>query len=232
MNKEKILVIAPHADDEVLGCGGILKKAADLGIDTVIIVATNAHKGAPEMYTAEAVESTRDEALAAHKVLGVNKTFFLDFPAPNLVNSEHYRISIELSRLINVIEPSMVFLPHPADLHTDHEIIYKTSLVALRPHVAPFVRGIYCYETLSESEWYPYQSSHGFKPNVFVDISKEIDFKCKAFECFQSQVKEFPHPRSEKAIRALGAYRGSTVNKFSVEAFELVRNNVPFGKLI
>ena len=229
--KNKILVIAPHADDEILGCGGILKKANTCGIETIVVVVTNGHKGAPDMYSQNDVEATREEALNAHKVLGISETIFLDFPAPDLVNAQHFRISVSLSKIIQKIKPTQVYLPHPADLHSDHDVVYKSSLVALRPYAAPFVRDIYCYETLSESEWYPFQGIPGFRPNVFVDITKEIDAKCDAFSSFRSQIKEFPHSRSIEALRALAAYRGSTVNVESAESFELVRSSLRDGDL-
>ena len=218
-----ILIIAPHADDEILGCGGVIAKYKSAGNKVFIIVATNASIGAPDIYSKTDVELTRQEAIAAHNFLGVQETIFLDYPAPNLKNAERFRISMDLSLLLSRIEPEVVFLPHPSDLHSDHSVIYESALVALRPFSAPSVKHIYCYETLSETEWAPYQGIDPFHPNVFIDISTEIDSKLKAMKFFKSQLKQFPHSRSIEAITALAQLRGSTINSTSAEAFELVR---------
>lgn len=220
---ENVLIIAPHPDDEILGCGGVITKYIAAGKKVFIIVSTNASVGAPDLYNELDVNLTRQEAIAAHNFLGVHETIFLDYPAPNLKNAEQFRISMDLSGIIKRVRPEVVFLPHPSDLHSDHSVIYESALVALRPFSASSVKQIYCYETLSETEWAPYQGINPFHPNVFVDISVEIDAKLKAMEFFKSQLKEFPHPRSIEALTALAKLRGSTINSPSAEAFELVR---------
>ena len=218
-----VLVIAPHADDEVLGCGGVIAKYTSKGHKVFVLIATNASVGAPDIFSASDVELIRNEALASHKSLGVHETIFLDYPAPNLKNAESFRISMKFSEIISRIEPEAVFLPHPSDLHSDHGVIYESALVSLRPFSANFVKEIYCYETLSETEWAPYQGIRPFNPNVFFDISNEIEKKLEAMEFFVSQLKEFPHSRSTKALESLAKVRGSTINCQSAEAFELVR---------
>ena len=128
-----ILIIAPHADDEILGCGGVIAKYISNGHKVFVLIATNASVGAPDIFSAADVESIRREALASHKSLGVYETIFLDYPAPNLRNSESFRISLKFTEIISRIKPKAVFLPHPSDLHSDHGVIYESALVSLRP---------------------------------------------------------------------------------------------------
>ncbi|WP_418637383.1 PIG-L deacetylase family protein [Winogradskyella sp.] len=220
--KNKILIIAPHADDEIIGCGGTIAKATQSGDEVFVIIATNANKGAPELFNENEIIKVRQEALSAHKYLGVKNTFFLDFPAPALNAFPEYKISIELSKIINKIKPNVLYLPHPGDLHQDHKAIYRASLVAARPQGDYCINEIYCYETLSETEWAPYQEK-AFSPNVFNDISVFFDMKIKAMEFFKSQIKDFPHTRSVETFEALAKYRGSTVGVYRAESFMLER---------
>lgn len=222
----KILVIAPHADDEVLGCGATIYRHTVLGDEVRIIVATNANKGAPELFTKNSIEDVRKEALEAHKILRVQKTYFLDFPAPALNAYPSFKISIEISKILNDYKADTVYLPHPGDLHEDHNSIYRAALVSCRPQNGNSVKKIYCYETLSETEWAPMQGDHYFKPNHFVDVSPYFEAKLEAMKCFHSQLKTFPHSRSIEALEALAKYRGSTVGAERAEAFEVERQIV------
>ncbi len=221
--KKTVLVIAPHADDEVLGCGATMKKHALQGDLVHVLIATNASVGAPELFRPEQVEAIRAEALKAHRVLGVTQTHFAEFPAPRLSSSPAYPISNHLSSLVQTLSPDVVYLPHPGDLHEDHRVVYRAALVALRPGRSSCPSEVYCYETLSETEWAPVQGDERFEPNVFVDVSHCFEAKLEAMRCFQSQLMEFPHSRSLEALEALAKLRGATVHVSRAEAFELER---------
>lgn len=220
--KNKILVIAPHADDEIIGCGATMAKHIANAEDVYVIIATNANKGAPELFDEKIINKVRSEALEAHVFLGVKETFFLDFPAPALNAFPEYKISLEISKIINKIQPSILYLPHPGDLHQDHKAIYRASLVAVRPQGYYNVKEIYCYETLSETEWTPSQENP-FVPNVFNDVSSFFDNKLDAMKFFKSQIKEFPHTRSLETFEALAKYRGATVGVQRAESFMVER---------
>lgn len=218
----KILVIAPHADDEIIGCGGTIAKAVNRGDEVYILIATNANIGAPELFNEEAIKKVRSEALNAHKYLGVKETYFMDFPAPALNAFPEYKISIEVSKIINKVKPNIMYLPHPGDLHQDHKAVYRASLVAARPQGNYCVEEIYCYETLSETEWAPYQEK-SFIPNVFIDVTEFFEHKLEAMRFFKSQIKEFPHTRSTETFEALAKYRGATVGVKRAESFIVER---------
>jgi len=221
----RILVIAPHADDEIIGCGATIAKHIDDGDDVFIVIATNAAYGAPEFYTEDAVQIVRKEALNAHKLLGVKETLFLDFPAPALNAYPEYKISLKISSIIDKYKPSFLYIPHPGDIHQDHKAIYRASLVSARPQGNIKICNIYCYETLSETEWTPMQEKP-FVPNHYVNVTDYFNKKIEAMNCYKSQIKDFPHTRSIESFESLAKFRGSTIGVHKAEAFEVERQMI------
>lgn len=219
----KVLIIAPHADDEVLGCGATIAKHCLAGDDVWVVVVTDASLGAPELFSKESINVVRQEACAAHDILGVKRTIFMDFPAPSLSVYPSYKISLEISKIIAEFQPSYMYLPHSGDLHLDHGVVYRAALVAARPQGKYTVTKIFCYETLSETEWAPNQGDNLFKPNYFVDVSESFELKISAMKCYRSQISDFPHSRSLEALKHLAGYRGSSVGVSRAEAFEVER---------
>jgi N-acetylglucosamine malate deacetylase 1 len=217
----RVLVIAPHPDDEVLGCGGAIARHADQGDEVQILVMT---RGAAELYPLDHEEEVRQEAKSAHAVLGVANVCFLDFPAPKLDTIPGYQLADAIASVIRNFQPQTVYLPHRGDIHVDHQKVYQATLVAARPINRCSVRQLLCYETLSETEWAPPWSDTAFVPNVFVNISDYLDLKLKAMHCYQSELQSAPHPRSIQAIETLAKLRGTTVNLPAAEAFMLVRH--------
>lgn len=218
----KILVIAPHPDDEILGCGATIAKHVNNNDIVTILVITNASVGAPEIYSKEQVEITRNEALNAHKYLGVENTIFLDFPAPMLNAFPEYKISKKISEVIDDFQPNILYLPYGGDLHQDHKAIYRAALVSARPQNSCSVKKILCYETLSETEWAPLLDKP-FIPNYYIDVSQFFDLKISSLKYFKSQLKEAPHSRSIEAVSALATFRGASVGFNKAEAFTVER---------
>jgi LmbE family N-acetylglucosaminyl deacetylase len=218
------LVIAPHADDETLGCGGTISKLTEKGEMVYVAIMTNAFFGAPELFSKESIEIVRKEALDAHKILGVNKTLFYDLPAPLLEQYPQYKISKTISTVISELKPDTVFVPHRGDLHKDHEAIFNAALVATRPQNNCPVKRVFSYETLSETEWgHPFQDSI-FVPNYFTTLSENnLQKKSEAMSAYKTQIKKYPHPRSIQAIESLAKIRGATVGVCAAEAFSVIR---------
>jgi N-acetylglucosamine malate deacetylase 1 len=218
------LVIAPHADDETLGCGATISKLSENGEIVYVAIMTNAYFGAPELFSKEGVEKVRQEALIAHKILGVNKTFFYDLPAPLLEQYPQYKIAETISAVISDLRPETIYVPHRGDLHKDHEALFNAALVATRPQNNCSVKRVLSYETLSETEWgHPFQDSM-FVPNYFVTLSAyNLQKKIEAISAFTTQIKKFPHPRSIQAIESLAKIRGTTVGVCAAEAFSVIR---------
>jgi LmbE family N-acetylglucosaminyl deacetylase len=219
----RILVVAPHPDDEVLGCGGTIARHVAQNDEIHVVVIT---RGAEELYAPEAVEIGREELRKSQKLLNVSSTHFLDFPAPKLDTVDSYKLASAINNLIQSIMPNTLYIPHRGDIHIDHQAVYQAALVAARPINHCSVKQILAYETLSETEWAPPTVDAAFIPTVFVDITHYLDDKLQAMACYQSQLKQPPHPRSLQSIEALARLRGATVGLPAAEAFMLVREIV------
>jgi LmbE family N-acetylglucosaminyl deacetylase len=216
----KIFVVAPHPDDEILGCGGTIARFVKEKHDVYVAILT---KAGPPLFTEEMVQCGRNQALASHHFLGVKETVFCDLPAAALDRVPHAEINQVLGSLVDKINPEMMFIPFGSDIHLDHQHTFLSSLVAARPNRFVYPKKIYAYETLSETNWNaPYLTS-AFQPNAFIDISDYLDIKLKAFAIYEDQVKEFPHERSLETIKALATLRGSTVHRKAAEAFVVIR---------
>lgn len=220
---KNVLIIAPHPDDEILGCGGIMAKYVAKGMNVYVAIVTNGHLGAPELFPKEGTEKVRSEAKESHKYLGIKETFFLDFPVLNLVSKPSYKLSMAISSIIKKLQIDTLYIPHRGDIHEDHKVTFEATLVAARPVNSNSVKRIYAYETLSETEWSAPYGDNSFIPTVFENISEFIELKKKAFQFFTTQEKKFPHPRSLKTIEVLSNYRGATVGVPNAEAFMLIR---------
>jgi len=221
MTNARNLIIAPHPDDEVLGCGGVIRKLTNKGMTVIVLIMT---RGKKEKYSDEKILTVRNEALKAHKILGVTETRFLDFPAPELDMVPLAEISDAIYRIIKDYEVDTVFIPHRGDIHHDHKVVFNAAMVASRPVGRSNIRRIYSYETLSETEWSIPSGDEYFIPNTFVDITEVMPFKLEAMKCYKSQLREFPNPRSLEAIKALSRYRGSTVGFKHAESLITLRN--------
>ena len=218
--KKKILILSPHADDEILGCGGFISKYSKLNYQINVLVLTNANKGAPEIYPPETIKSLRNEAKTANNLIGTHKLIFENLPAINLNNYPVYKISNIIDKYIAKINPEIVFIPSKNDIHDDHKIIFKAAKVSMRPNKKSNLKKILSYEVLSETEWN--EDGKSFNPNYFVTLKKaDIKRKVNAFLKYKSQVKKFPHPRSKEAIINLSKFRGSQAFVEFAEAYKV-----------
>jgi len=217
---KNILVIAPHPDDEILGCGGVIRKFTNEGNQVFVLIAT---RGSSKLFDQSKVDNVRKEALAAHAFLGVSNTFFLDYPAPELDTVPIANLSRDFARIISENNIEVLFLPHRGDIHNDHKAVFNAGLVAARPVGNYTVKEIYCYETLSETEWAAPFACDAFIPNFFVGIEDTFKAKKEAMQFFKSQLRDFPNPRSLEALEALAKFRGATVGYKRAEAFMIIR---------
>ncbi len=215
-----ILIVAPHPDDEVLGCGGTIKKLSSGNNEVYVLIMS---RGKKELYSDDRILNVRREALEAHRLLGVKETRFMDFPAPELDLISVSELSGAIYSQIEEIKPQILYLPHRGDIHKDHQAVFDAGLVASRPVGGNSINEIFTYETLSETEWAPPYPNDVFIPDTFVNIADEFETKLDAIRCYKSQLREFPNPRSLKSIEALACFRGSTVGFTHAEAFKTLR---------
>lgn len=215
----KVLVIAPHPDDETLGAGGTLLRHIANGDEVYWCIVTHAF--------ADSSQCFRENRLAIVNKVGkaycFAGCFSLDFPAGALDTVPERQIIDSLASVILESEPNMVYCVSDADVNTDHDIVYRCAMSALKPAYAPFVREVLLYEVPSSTNWAFPEKAGKFQPNVYVNIEEVLDSKLSILSLFETEVKSFPHPRSLEAVKALAAYRGSSVNLAYAEAFQQVR---------
>ncbi|MDB2618018.1 PIG-L family deacetylase, partial [Candidatus Pelagibacter bacterium] len=185
-----------------------------------VLILTNANIGAPEIYSIQEIKNIRNEAKIANNLIGTKNLFFENLPAVNLNNYPFYKITSIIDKYISNIDPEIILIPSANDIHDDHKIIFKAAKVSTRPNRKKNLKKILSYEVLSETEWNENEKS--FNPNYFISLNKsDIDKKIKAFKQYKSQVKKFPHPRSEEAIMNLSKVRGSQSFMKYAEAYKV-----------
>ncbi len=216
----KILVFAPHPDDEILGCGGTMIKHIEKGDEVYVCIVT---KGVLPLFRPEGTEKTRGEARRCHQFIGVKKTIFLDFPAVMIDKENRYEVNGKILGVITEVKPDEVYIPHWGDMQKDHQIVAEACMVALRPKYEPKVKRIYSYETMSETAWNAPSVQNEFIPNVYVDITEALNLKLEALRFFESQISPFPDARSIESVEALAKYRGALMHVGAAEAFMLIR---------
>jgi LmbE family N-acetylglucosaminyl deacetylase len=216
----KILVIAPHPDDEVLGVGGTMARHTRQRDEVYLCVVTKAYS--PD-WSEEFLKNRPKEIKRANKILGVRHTYFLNFPTVKLDTVPQKELNEAISKVVNKVRPDIVYIPHRGDTNKDHRLVFESAMVALRPKPRISVRKILSYETLSETEWAAPPPEEAFFPNVYVDIYDTLKIKLKAMAAYKSELKDYPHPRSLKSIKALAIKRGTEAGLKAAESFMLVR---------
>ena len=218
---KKILIICAHPDDEVLGMGGTIPLLKNQGCEVNLVIVTD---GVSAQYPQdEEMRIRRKESLkASSKVLGIDNFFQLSFPDMRLDGINQIEINMEISKIVKEFGIDTIFAHHQYDVNLDHQIIYKSALVISRPHQLSTIKNFLTFYVNSSSEWGGKTPNHMFCPNVFFDVSTTIHKKLEALDCYKDEIKEFPHPRSKKAILARGEVNGSESGYNYAEGFMLV----------
>ena len=222
----KIMVIAAHPDDEILGCGGTLLKHVIQEDHLYVLILGEGITSRSSMLQEECEKIAEKLESAAQKVgnfMGWEKLFTFKL-ADNRFDS------IDLLDIVKIIEkvkeevaPQVVYTHHFGDLNIDHRITHEAVLTAFRPFKGASCHRILTFETPSSTEWATPSSHRSFIPNVYVDITDTIERKCKALEIYESELRVYPHPRSARALKVEAQYRGIHVGMEYAEAFSLVR---------
>ena len=220
-----ILIIAAHPDDETLGCGGtIARHAVNKEHVHILILGEGITSRSPENKDNNGqISKLQENSRKAAKILGASSVSFESFP-DNMFDS------VPLLDIIKIIEhyiqkynPHTIYTHHGGDLNIDHTITFRAVLTAARPTPKSSINNIYCFETLSSTDWSLGKVKQCFEPNLFIDITDFINIKVKAMEEYKSEICKFPHPRSLQAINALAMQRGSMAGLQYCEAFSIIR---------
>ena len=231
MNK-KILVVAAHPDDEILGCGGtILRHVEEKDRVQVLILS----EGVTSRDESRDTELRQDELSQLHQAaqnaanfMGVEKISVCNFPDNRMDSVALLDVVKRIEKKVAEFQPDTIYTHHVGDVNVDHKITHEAVVTACRPLPNTSVKDIFFFETLSCSEWQMMTPDNIFCPNVFVDIGNYIDKKIEALHYYESEMREYPHSRSYEAIRILAQQRGFSVGSYYAEAFmcgRIIRSN-------
>ena len=218
---DRILVFAAHPDDEVLGMGGTIAVHADRGDSVRIVCVTD---GSSTQYPgdAELRAQKEEEARAAAAELGVSDYVHLDLPDMRLDTVPHVEINRVVEEHVRDFAPTCVYTAQP-DVNLDHRALFDSVVVATRPLPEQPVRRLLTYAPTSSTEWTPARLNW-FVPNWFVDVTTTLERKLSAFARYETERRSYPHPRSERAIRAAAEFYGASCGCEYAEPFVLVRS--------
>lgn len=219
----KVVLVAPHSDDEVLGAGGVLAGFARAGADiTVVTVCSEL----PPQFDAGDRAVIQQEARQAHEVLGVGESIFFDYPTTTVNQVPVAELNGRMQSVMDEQEPDVVLLPFP-DRHIDHRVVHESAVVSTRPYRrGRGIRLTAMYEVISETYWNVPDVEPVFTPHWTADISATIETKLSAFDAMPSRHVHFPGPRSREALHALAQLRGSQASCGYGEAFQIVRTSI------
>lgn len=217
---ERTLIIAPHPDDEVLGAGGLLlrRKAEGAVLGWVIVTCISEQDG----WAAERVSARDAEIAAAAREIGFDDVFNLRLPTARLDELPMSTLVRLLGDVFKSFVPTEVLVPHRGDVHSDHRVVFDAVAACTKWFRYPSVRRVMSFEAASETE-FGLSRETAFHPNFFVDIGDYLERKLELLKVYDSEIGEFPFPRSEKALRALAEWRGANSGCTAAEAFELLR---------
>ncbi|GGO85157.1 PIG-L domain-containing protein [Marinobacterium nitratireducens] len=217
---KRVLVVAAHPDDEVLGCGGTIARHVAEG-DTVHVLfiadgVSSRGEGKEELVKRE------QAAFKAHKILGVAEVSYLGLPDNRLDSLALLDVVQYVEKVINAFYPNIIYTHHFGDLNVDHCIAHQAVMTACRPLPESSVREIFAFEVLSSTDWATPQINP-FIPNHYVDISKYLELKMEALEAYSLEMRDIPHSRSIDHLDILARHRGQSVGCFAAEAFSVIR---------
>ena len=225
-----VLVVAAHPDDEVLGCGATMAKHAARGDSVHVVILA-------EGVTSRSTERSRDRdtsalnglaqcAHEANRLLGASSVTLEPFPDNRLDSLDLLDLVKTVEKHVEKLRPSVVYTHHPGDLNVDHRRAHEAVVTACRPLPGHSVRELLFFEVPSSTEWQVAGAAAPFVPSWFVDVSATLDRKLRALEAYAPEMREFPHPRSTRAVEHLARWRGATIGCEAAEAFVLGRKIV------
>ncbi len=219
-----VLVVAPHPDDETLGCGGTMLRHVEQGDTVHWLIVT--HITEELGFESDRIEKREHEIERVAGRYGIEQPINLGFSTTQL-DIEPMRALVDaIGSAFHKIEPEVIYVPYRNDIHTDHAVVFDAVTSCTKWFRYPSVQRILAYETLSETEFALDPDVSGFQPNVFIDITGKVEEKIGIMQTYDSEIGEHPFPRSESAIRARATLRGSTAGFDAAEAFMLLRERV------
>jgi len=226
----RVLVVAAHPDDEVLGCGGTIARHADAGDQVQVLIvaegATSRQEQRDRLLADDELSALAQAAQKAGSILGAAGVEILNLPDNRLDSLDRLDLIKRLEQRIDRHQPQVVYVHHAGDVNVDHRRLHEAVVTACRPTPNHPVRRLLSFEVASSSEWQPPGSGPAFQPNWFVDISGQWRRKREALVAYASEMRPWPHARSLEALEHLARWRGAQVGVEAAEAFFLLRQLV------
>ena len=224
---KKILVVAAHPDDEVLGCGGTIARHADEGDEVYVLIvaegATSRQLNRNRIQASSELSNLAKSAQQAGTILGARDVELLDLPDNRLDSLDRLDLIKTIEERLNIYLPQVVYLHHAGDVNVDHRRLHEAVVTACRPTPGQSVLRLLSFEVVSSTEWQTPGSAPPFRPNWFVDITEHLQRKREALLAYSSEMRPWPHSRSIEAIEHLAHWRGAQVGVDAAEAFCLLR---------
>ena len=224
---KKILVVAAHPDDEILGCGGTIAAHTLAGDQVHVVImaegltSRDLKRDAVSNYANLSVLA--DVTHQSNALLGVVDVVMHGLPDNRMDSLDRLNVTKLIEQEIDRVCPDTVYTHHAGDLNFDHRIVHECVLTACRPKPGHPVKTLLFFEVPSSTEWMPATSGPSFTPNWFVNITGTMELKLKAMDCYASEMCDWPHARSIKAIEHLAGWRGASIGVDAAEAFILGR---------
>ena len=217
---KSVMVVAPHADDETLGCGGALARLAGEGaaVHWVLMTRMTAAQG----FTAARMRAREREIAAVARVLGIRSVRRLGFPAAGLDAVPLSEVVRRLGKEVAAARPGLLFVPGAADAHSDHRVAFAAAAACAKPFRSPWLKRVLMYETLSETDA-ALGPGTGSRPTSWCDVTETFERKLQALRLWGAELGEHPFPRSLESARALAVLRGAQSGCRYAEAFEVLR---------
>ena len=214
------LVVVAHPDDEVLGAGATIYKLIREGHKVAVAIMC----GEATARANRSATLSEDEAKAM-SIIGVQKVFHANFPNIKMNTVPHLDLVQFIESCIDAWKAEVILTHHPSDTNIDHQETSRAANAACRlfqrREGIPQLKGFLFMEVLSSTEWSLNSAENRFAPNMFVEVGAEgTQKKIEALSAYIDVMRPYPHPRSEKAIEGLAAYRGAEAGCDYAEAFE------------
>ena len=216
-----ILIVAPHPDDETLGCGGTIAKAVARGDSVYWLIVTCMEEGVG--FSKNQIEKRRLEIQQINRLYQFKDMIQLNFPAANLNEGNKGKLIEQVGDFVDRLKIHTIYLPYKNDIHSDHKFVYEAIIAVSKWFRHKSVKRILCYETVSETNFSSNGIGEAFSPNVYEDITSTLNDKLLAMNVYSSEIGEHPFPRSIEAIKALAVLRGSECGCIYAEAFMLLK---------
>ena len=218
----RVLVIAAHPDDELLGCGGTVALHVKAGDQVTAVIMCEGES----LRYAERPVGQSEHTLRAAAVLGVHDVRTLRYPDQRLDTFTLTDLITPLEKVVREVRPQIVYCQYGGDVNRDHELLFKATLVATRPTELD-IECVYAFDTASSTEWaFP----RSFVPDTWVEITETLEQKIAAMACYTSEIREYPHPRSLEALRNRAKAWGNHACIDAAEVFMTVRRTLRSGQ--